>query len=295
MTTQMKALLANQAATPEYEFEVTLQNALSQNHFRARPLTPELVDEMNLDKSLAFYKDRFADASDFTFVFVGSFTPDVMKPLAERYLASLPATHRKETWKDNGPHPPTNTVIDKKVEKGIEPKSQAAIVFTGAFQWNPANRVAIRAMADVLETRLRETLREELGGTYSVSVSPSYEKVPAQEYTLQIDFGCAPDRTDALVKRVFDEIEKFKSAGPTEKQLADVKEKLLRDFETNSRQNGYLLTNISIRYEFSEDLKDFFTIPDLYHALTAATLQQAAKTYANTNNYVKVTLFPSKK
>jgi zinc protease len=295
MTTQIKQVLANQQASPDYAFDTTLQTALSQGHFRARPFTPALVDEMNLDKSMAFYKDRFADASDFTFVFVGSFTPDMMKPLAEKYLASLPATHRKDTWKDNGPHTPRNQVIEKKVVAGIEPKSKATIVFTGPFEWAPANRVAIRAMSDVLQTRLRETLREELGGTYSVSASPGYSKVPTQEYTLEIEFGCAPDRTDALVKRVFEEIDKLKATGPTDKQLSDVRETMLRDFETQSKANGYLLTNISSRYEYNEDLKDFYTIPDLYRAMTVQSLQQAAKKYLDTKNYVQVTLFPEKK
>jgi len=295
LTSNAKQGMANQDATPEYAFETTLQSALSQNHFRARPFTPAIVDEMSLEKSMNFYKDRFADASDFTFVFVGSFTVDSIKPLVERYLGALPATRRTETFKDNGPKSPRSAVITKRVEKGIEPKSQVAIVFTGPFQWAPANRVAIRSMADILQMRLRETLREELGGTYSVNVSPSYSKVPESEYTMYIQFGCAPDRTDSLVKRVYEEIEKLKTAGPTEKQLADVRETMLRDFETQSKQNGYLLSNISSRYEYKEDLKEFFAIPDLYRAMTAQTIQNAAKTYLDTKNYVQVALFPEKK
>ena len=145
-------------------------------------MTPETVDQMNLDKSLAFYKDRFSDASDFTFVFVGSFDPDTLKPLVERYLGALPATHRKETWKDVGIKKPTG-VIEKRVDKGLEPKSRAQLVFSGPFQYNQVQRVAIRAMAQVLEMRLRESLREDLGGTYSVSASAGYSKIPREEYT----------------------------------------------------------------------------------------------------------------
>ena len=146
-----------------------------------RPMTPELIDQMNLEKSLAFYKDRFADASDFTFVFVGSFDDATMRPLVEQYLGALPSLRRKETWKDVGIDPPKG-VVERRVEKGIEPKSQASIVFTGPFQYDQAQRVAIRAMAMVLETRLREILREDLGGTYSVGASASYSKLPDPEY-----------------------------------------------------------------------------------------------------------------
>jgi zinc protease len=257
-------------------------------------MTPAMVDEMNLDKSLAFYKDRFSDASDFTFVFVGSFDLPAMKPLVERYLGALPSTHRKESWKDVGIVRPKG-VVEKRVEKGIEPKSRARISFAGPFQHNPDQRVAIRAMADVLQIRLRESLREELGGTYSVSASAGYTKYPREEYSLSIDFGSSPDRTEELVKGVFREIELLKTKGPTDKQVADVRELLLRDLETSSKQNGFLLVNIASRYQTSEDVATLFRLEDYYKNLTAATIQAAARTYLDTNNYVKVTLFPETK
>ena len=132
----MKTLLANQTASPEFAFvDGARRRRCTRITSRRRLPTPATVDEWNLDKSLAFYKDRFADASDFTFVFVGSFDLATMKPLVERYLGALPSIRRKETWKDVGVRPPTG-VIEKKVEKGIEPKSQAAIVFTGPFEYD---------------------------------------------------------------------------------------------------------------------------------------------------------------
>src|SRR6266545_5821789 len=118
---------------PETVFDEALSAALTQNHLRAQPLKPASVDQMNLDKSLAFYKDRFADASDFTFVFVGSFDVGTIRPFVERYLASLPSLNRKESARDVGIHPPAG-VVEKQVRKGIEPKSQVSIVFTGPFQ-----------------------------------------------------------------------------------------------------------------------------------------------------------------
>ena len=151
MVAQLSAALANREAQPDAAFDDALTGALTQNHPRARPLNAELVRQMNLEKSLAFYKSRFADASDFTFVFVGSFDLPTMKPLVERYLGALPSTRRKETWKDVGAKTATG-VLDKTVEKGIEPKSQAALVFTGPFEWNQTQRIAIRAMTEILQT-----------------------------------------------------------------------------------------------------------------------------------------------
>jgi zinc protease len=294
ITTQMKAQMANQAVTPSFAFNETLLSTLYQNHPRRQMMTPERVSQVDLDKSLAFYKDRFADASDFTFVFVGTFTLDQMRPLVEQYLASLPATHRKESWKDVGVHPVTG-VVKKEVDKGIEPKGQTAMVFTGPFEYTQANRAAIRAMADILQDRLREVMREELGGTYGVSVGPGYEKFPREEYEVEIQFGSDPSRVDELAKVLLAQIEKFKTEGPTDKQVADVRETMLRDLQTSSKTNGFLLTNIAARYETGEDLATLFNLADYYNKLTPAVIQEAAKKYLNTENYVLVELFPEKK
>jgi len=214
--------------------------------------------------------------------------------MVEKYLGSLPSLHRKETWKDVGARAASG-VIEKRVEKGIEPKSIAAIVFSGPFKYEQTNRVAIRAMSEVLENRLREAIREELGGTYSISASASYQKNPNSEYTIAIEFGCAPERTDDLVKRVFQEIEQFKTSGPTAEQVKDEKEALLRDFETNSKQNGYLLAQLMARYQSGEDPAALWGVPEFYKKIDAAMIKDAARTYLNANNYVKVTLFPEKK
>jgi zinc protease len=294
MTSQLKSILANQQADPEFAFTETLETTLAQNHPRAQPITAATIDKMNLDKSFDFYKDRFSDASDFTFVFVGSFDLPTIKPLVEKYLASLPATHRKESWRDVGIETPPN-VVEKRVEKGLEPKSQTAIVFSGPFQYQQMARIQIRAMAQILEDRLREILREDLGGTYSVSVSPNYVKQPKEQYQLSIEFGSAPDRTEALIKAIFKEIDAFKANGPTDKQLTDEKEGLIREYETNIKQNGYLLSQLAVRYQYGEDVTSLFSLPDYYKQIDAAMIRDAARKYLDTSRYVQVSLFPAKK
>ena len=291
---QMKTVLANQTAVPEYQFSKTLMAARYQNHLRRQLLSPEMIDKWNLDKSMAFYKDRFADASDFTFIFVGSFDIPTIKPLIEKYLGSLPSIHRKESWKDVGVREPSDVVV-KRVEKGVEPKSISAIIFNGPFEYNQQNRIAIRAMSEILQRRLLETIREELSGTYGISARPTYSKIPNPSYSITINFGSSPDRTDALIKRVFDEIEKFKTEGPTDQQLTDERETLLREFETNSKLNNYLLSQISARYDNGEDLAGIWAITDLYRKIDKAMIQDSAKKYLDTKRYVEVMLFPEKK
>jgi zinc protease len=158
-----------------------------------------------------------------------------------------------------------------------------------------AHRTTLRAMTRILQTRLTESLREELGGTYSVSVSGSGSKIPLSEYQVSIRFGADPQRLDTLVKRVFEGIEKLKTNGPTEKEITDEREANLREFETSSKQNGFLLTNIAGKYQVGEDVAGIWEAPELYKKLDVASVQAAAKTYLNTSNYVKVSLLPEKK
>jgi zinc protease len=288
---QLKVALANQDALPETAFGEALNAALTQNHLRARPLKAASVDQMSLERSLAFYKDRFADASDFTFVFVGSFDLATMKPLVERYLASLPALHRKESAKDVGIRPPAG-VVEREVRKGIEPKSQVSIVFTGSFQNNEMNRMTLRAMAEMLSGSLHRTLREELGGTYGVSVEPRFTQRPYESYRITISFACDPARTESLTKTAFEVIEEFKKNGPGDAQVADVRQALMRDFETNSQGNRYLLGRLVYSYQYGEDIDAVFNIRPLVDRVTASVIHEAARTYLDTRRYVEVTLLP---
>jgi zinc protease len=186
-------------------------------------------------------------------------------------------------------------VIEKTVEKGIEPKSQTAIVFTGPFEYDPSHRIVLRSMTQILQMRLTGTLREELGGTYNVSVTGNQQKIPNPEYQIAIRFGSDPQRAESLVQRVFEEIDKLKTNGPSPKEVHDETAALLREFETSSKLNNFLLAQIAAKYQFGENPAGIWDAPELYKRLDAASIQSAAKAYLNTGNYVRVTLLPEKK
>jgi len=294
MTDQMKGLLANRRAMPDTVFEELVDTTLTQNHPRARPMSPEVIGEMDLAKSFAFYKDRFADASDFTFVFAGSIDVEAMKPLVTRYLASLPSLNRRETWKDVGITTPKN-VVEKVVQMGLEPKSRVRLVFTGPFRWSPAERVNFEALTMVLEGQLGLVLREEQSGTYGVQVTSDVQRLPKPEYQIAIDFSCAPERTEELVKTTFAEIARLRFDGPTSKHVADIREAMLRQWETDSQENAYLLDKISDGLEFGDDIAGYLQAPGLFRSLSPQTVVDAARQYLDTTRYVRVTLFPEKK
>ena len=295
VASQARALLANQMASPEVVFNQAIAVALGVNNPRRRPQTPATIDQWDLAKSLAFYKARFADASNFTFVFVGSFTPGTIRPLVETYLASLPATHAHETWRDLGITPPPG-IVEKTVEKGIAPKSEVAIVFSGPFEYDDQHALALRTMTRVLESRLFDTIRQELGGTYSITADPGFEKFPRPQYVVRIDWTCDPAQADALVRRVFDEIASLKTRPLSATQMAFVHENLLRDFERNSQDNRYFLNEIARRYKNGDtaNLAAITNVPDRIKMLTSAEVYEAAQVYLDTDRYVKVILMPER-
>src|SRR5262249_46972789 len=153
MQSQARALVANQVASPDVVFNQTIAATSSGISPRRQPESPATVDQWDLAKAMAFYKARFADASNFTFVFVGSFTVDAMKPLVEPWVASLPATRTHETWRDLGIAPPAEA-IEKTIRKGIAPKSQVAIVLSGPFQYDEAHALAFHTVTLLLQSRL---------------------------------------------------------------------------------------------------------------------------------------------
>ena len=291
---RLRPMLANQAARPETAFRDALVGALTQDHPRARPLTAASVDQMNLDRSMAFYKSRFADASDFTFVFVGSFDVPAMKPLVERYLASLPSLHRVEAAVDRGVRPPAG-VVERQVVRGVDPRSQVAIVFNGPFENDPMHRLLIKIMSQMLGGNLQRTLREDLGGTYGVSVEPQFSKYPTAEYQISVGFSCDPARVTDLTAAAWKVIQDFAQQGPSNDQLAGARRALDRELEIGFQENNDLLNEMTTKVEYGEDIADVFNPRPLYDRLTTAALRDAARDYLNARRYVQVTLRPEAK
>ncbi len=288
---RIQAFLANRSADPTAAFRDTLNATLSQHHFRTRPPSVELYEEMDLDTSYDFYRERFADASDFFFAFVGNFDPDSLRPLIRTYIGGLPALGREETWRDVGIRYPTG-VIRKTVYKGIEPKSQTQIVFTGPFEWTRENRYALRALGDVLRIRLREVLREDMGGTYGVTVGGGGTRDPVPDYEFSIGFGTAPERLDELVDAIFLRIDSLKTVGPSQQDIDKVKEMQRRQYELDLRDNDFWLGQLVAAERYGLDPRNVLSYEDLIGGLTVERVREATVRYLNTDNYVQVSLYP---
>jgi len=195
------------------------------------------------------------------------------------------------SWKDDGVDPPDG-VIKKKVFKGQEPKSQTQIIFTGDFEWNRRNRYELKSMIHALRIKLREILREDLGGTYGVRVSATLQEFPDEEYRLDISFGSDPERVAELTETVFRQIDSLKTFGTTDKYLTKVKETQRRSHETNLKENRFWLNAIESYSWHKEDFADLMKYDELVESLTLETIQRTADKYFDMDNYVMVSLYP---
>ena len=288
---RFKGVLANRSASPEAAFSDTIQVTMAQHSLRDRPVSADLLDHIDPFRSYDFYKQRFANAGGFTFVFVGNFKPDSLKPLVAKWLGGLPSTGRKETWRDTGIRPPKG-VVQRVVKKGAEPKARTALVFTGPFEYSRENRYHLSALSELLNIKLREALRENLGGTYGVTVTPSATRDPQPAYRFSIGFGSAPDRLEALTAAALTQIDSIKRFGTTPDYLNKVKEAALRARETALKQNGYWLSQIATFDQNGWKLEEIPNGEKLISALTVQDLQRAAQKYLRTDNYVRVSLYP---
>ena len=289
----MGSAIANRGASPEAAFGDTVRALLTQHHPRSRSLTQPIIDSLDLKQALTVYRDRFADASDFTFVLVGSFTLEAVRPLVETYLANLPATNRKEEPRDIGLAPPVG-VVEREVHRGREPKASVSLTFTGPFDYTREERQAFRVLTDVLTIRFRDQLREEQGGTYGVSVSGVTQKIPRFQYSMSVEFGAAPGRVNQLVSVVFAQIDSIQAKGPTDAELAKVREQIIRGRETDLKQNGFWLNLLASADQNGDDPHVLLDTSELLRQATTERIRDVARKYLNEKNYVLVKLLPEK-
>ncbi len=285
------AFLINRTLIPETVFRDQLQRTLTKDHLRRRPPTVADLDQVDLDRALAIYGERFADVSDFTFTVVGSFDPAAVRPLVETYLASLPGKGRMEKRKDVGIRNPRG-VIEQQVKGGTEPKASVSITFHDDEKWSRQAEVDLTILSEVMRMRLREILREDMGGVYGVGAWGGISRAPRQVRTFAISFGCAPENVVALRKAVFDEIARLQKDGIAASYLDKIKEQHRRSFEVLLRNNDWWQGELSQAYDFGDDPRLIIDVDAALARMTSAQVQKSARRYLNKKKYVSGVLLP---
>ncbi|MBN1835411.1 MAG: insulinase family protein, partial [Spirochaetales bacterium] len=288
---RLEAMVKNRQSSPEGAFWDAVQEVLTQGDLRGRPWSREVLEEMDLDTSLEIYRERFRDAGGFTFVFVGSFEPESLEPLARRYLGSLPSSGRAESWRDVRPGPPRG-VVEREVRKGLEPQSRVLLAFSGQAPWSLESRLQMEGLKEALDIRLREIVREEAGGSYDVGVDVEFARDPKQEYVLYVSFGCAPDQVERLTRLVLEEAARLAAEGPSEEVTAKVREILRRDHERDLRENRYWLGSLDLVHWHGLDPLVLLDFDQRLATLSTASLGRLAGRVLDPENYVRVVLLP---
>lgn len=285
---RMKAQLESAQANPLSSINDSLQKAMYNNHPRVVMMKPEMVDQIDYDHILEMYNDRFKDASDFTFYFVGNIDLETAKPLIAEYLGALPAINRKETFKD------TKMNIRKGVYKNEYTKEQqtptATIVFlySGKAPYTLKNDILLSFATQVLDMVYTEEVREKEGGTYGVNCFGDLQKYPKEQLLLQIVFQTDPAKKDKLAGIVVDELKKLAAEGPSDVHLQKVKEYMLKKYADNQKENGYWMNNLNDYFYYGMDMTEGYT--DIVNSITAKDIQKFVSDLLKQGNEIEVTM-----
>ncbi len=293
--TRQKQFYSNASANPQIYFNAEVQKLLTQNHKRGGGLPlPEHFDQINLEHSWKFFRERFSNAADFTFLIVGAVDEEKLRPLLEKYLASLPGHPKKEKYKDLGIRPPLK-MIDTSFYRGADPKSAVNFIFVSApGVYNPSDHYALRSLGEIMDIRLIENLREEKGGVYGAGAYGTMYRVPYAYSSFSMSFPCAPENTDTLSKAALNELKQIIQNGVKPADLEKIKEQQKRKLEVDLKENNFWLNSLFEAYYYGEKPETILEKEKQIEKLTSRQIQDAAKKYINTRRFIRVVLQPEK-
>jgi zinc protease len=290
---QLEASLANKGKDPSSVFLDTVSYVMSNYHPRRKPMTLASLNDIDYNKAYDIYKQRYANAGDFIFTFVGNFNPQQMIPLVEKYIASLPSNGTAEQWKDLGIRYPKGTVT-RVVKKGQEDQASVRLFFTGNASYSDLEATQLDQLCSILGIRLREVLREDQGGVYGVGVRGSISRVPTETYSVSISFGCAPANVDKLIDLVMQEVSKLKADGAAQVNIDKVTAEDVRSLEKDLKENNYWQYNLEQKTLYGEDPKTILEDMSNLKKMTVKRSKEMANKYFSMENFAKMILLPEK-
>src|SRR5690606_36672626 len=250
--TRSLSMIRNQESDPNFVFKNAVLESLYDGSIRRMPVSEDGIKQIDKERALAIYKERFADASDFVFTIVGSFTEEEMQPYLENYLAALPVSNRKEQPKDLALYEPEQG-FEKVVRKGQEEKANVMLTYYGDYTYDKIENLNMNALERVLSIKLIERLREEESGVYGTGARSSTSKEPKNRYSFTVSFGTGVDRYESLIASALDEINKVKQNGPLASDLEKFKIEQKRQLELSLKANKFWMGQISGAYQRAED------------------------------------------
>ena len=283
-----KASLANQEANPNTALSDTLNHEMYGDHPLAMRFKAEMVDQIDYKRIMEMYMDRFKEAGDFTFMFVGNINLDEVKPLIETYLGGLPTINRKENFKDikmdirKGAH---KNVFEKQMET---PKATVINIISGNCKFNPKNYLLMSMLSQTMNMVYLETIREKEGASYGVSAGGQMNCYPKEEAVFQIYFDTDPAKREKMEQIVMAEMQKVAKEGPKPEHLAKVKEFMLKQYTEQIKENGYWLNRLLDYYFNKVDMNTGYE--KLVNEITVKDVQKFTKALLKQGNIIEVTM-----
>lgn len=273
-----------------------LDQIIARGNRRMLPVSTHLAELMRVDDALALYHDRFGDASDFTFTIVGAVDRDQARALVERYVASLPASGRKESPRD----PQVRRFLSKQqqVNRALEvPKASTLLVYDGLFTEEPteylAEREKLGLLTAIVSERLRVRLREELAATYGVGVSDMTYPLPREHYRVLFNFDAPPERRHEVTDELFAVLEDIRTKGVTAAELERAQTVRMRSLETRLHDNRYWIALIGTHQRLGLSLDAIVDRPRV--DVTPEGMAEVARRYLPEDIYIHIAIVPKDK
>lgn len=283
-------------ANPQVSFIDTLYKTMYNNNPLAPIAIPKAAyyDKIDLDRSIAIFKERFGDMTGMHFTFVGSLPKDTTEQLILKYIASLPTSKKVYNYKDNGLRP-AKGVKHLTVHKGKEAKALILAMYSGEIAYTEDLDLKASAISEVLNIKIIEDLREKIQGIYGGGIFGGLEKYPYGNYTYFAQLPCGPEKADTLIVALNSQIDSLKLKGPDVETLNKVKQQWIEQAKTANKENGTWLQKIQGVLVNGETADRFLNYEKYVKALTAAQLQATAKLLFNGKNVITAVLKPEEK
>ena len=291
---QEKGFIQNMKANPFNYFADTLSKIEYGNNPWAGGIPDASdFDKIKMERALAIYKEIYSNAYGLHFTLVGNIDINKIKPLLEKYIASLPAKEKENKFTDVGLRP-VKGIVEATIAQGTAKQSQVNVIFTGDAVYSKDENLIIKALTEVLNIKIIEQLREEMSGIYTGGMGGGISKRPNNEYNITVRFPCVPENVDKLTKALFALIKDAQEKGIEQKDLDKVKETMKKHYQDQLKQNDYWLEGLSSAWINGEDAAWIVDYSKRVDAISVQQLQDAAKKYFNFSNYIKAVLNPEK-
>ena len=277
--TRTKAMLANIESNPDVAFSDNLIFALFDNHPLRKRMKAEDYDKVDYAKALKLYADRFKDANNFVFTFVGNIDPETFEPLVEQYIGALKTKKNDETWTANVPAITDKDVTSHYTKAMENPKVTCYMVYNGDMEFNRKNQLTMQVLSDVMDIVYTEKIREDEGGTYGVGVNASLNNRPKESFMFLIGFNTNKEIYEKLMGIAKAELQNMANQGPRPEDLKKVKEFLIKKHAEDLESNRYWMN--CIQTQDSDGYNPMANYNEIINGISSSDVANMAKAVLN--------------